>query len=152
MLSIEIGSGSENTSDLTQAMKIENSIRSDHQFKEVASPETRSDFANNLRLMETPLGNQSGAGDAGMLQTISNNNPVHTHLREIASRTDFSDAQRTQGALLEAARSMIEAQLGEGFPRAQAENMINDMSQAIARDPILKQKLTSVLFQLRSNE
>lgn len=87
-----------------------------------------------------------------MLQAINNDSPIHTYLKEIASRTDFSDPQRARGALLEAARGLIEAHLGDRFPQKLAENMINDMSQTIASDPVLKQKLASILLQLKNDE
>lgn len=87
---------------------------------------------------------------AGELSAGGEANETREILSRIALQTDLSNDGETASALRESAEVLVKSRLSEKFKQSeQSERMINDLSDFVSDDPLLKAKLLSVLKKLR---
>ena len=80
-------------------------------------------------------------------QTSGPQTPTRAALAQIANNSNLSPEAQVR----EAARYMVGARLQEKFRQSeQGETLLEDLSDYIADDPLLKKKLSSILQKLKS--
>lgn len=102
--------------------------------KSIAKAVKGERFAETLSALEA-----SAATDGASSAT-------RTALTRIASQYDLSDENSQQSALQESAEILVKSRLKEEYK--QSEKIVKDLSNYVADDPFLKNKLLSVLQKL----
>ncbi len=98
-------------------------------------------FASTLSNVEAQLGAQ---------QTSGTPNPVRTALEQIARNADLLSNEGAAQAVRESARFMIRSRLRRRFREsAQGRELVDDLSEFVASDPLLHSKILTILQKLK---
>ncbi len=77
-------------------------------------------------------------------------NSTRQILAKIARQSDLTNDEELSAALRQSAEVLVKSRLGDKFKQSeQSEKMIDDLSNFVSDDPLLKNKLLSVLKKLR---
>jgi hypothetical protein len=108
----------------------------------------RKEFANTLSQIEAGI----IASDGGQPAGTAGSEAIRTALEQIANRTDLSNPDKATQAVKQSAGFMIQSRLSQAFKQAeQGQSLVENLSEYIATDPLLKPKLLSILKKIKSN-
>lgn len=97
-------------------------------------------FAAALSQLEAHAAGASGQPASGTASA------TRTALAQIASRADLASSEGAATAVRESARYMIRSRLSAKYRETkQGERLIEDLSEYVAGDPLLKTKLMTIL-------
>ena len=108
----------------------------------------RKEFANTLSQIEAGI----NASDGGQSAGTAGSEAIRTALEQIANRTDLSNPDTATQAVKQSAGFMIQSRLSQAFKQAeQGQSLVENLSEYIASDPLLKPKLLSILKKIKAN-
>ncbi|HEX8474462.1 MAG TPA: hypothetical protein VF666_10545 [Pyrinomonadaceae bacterium] len=100
-------------------------------------------FAAALTQFEAQAGATDGASSA--------NNTTRAALEQIANSSDLATGEGAASAVRESARYMIRSRLSDKYRDSEhAQRLVTDLSDYVANDPLLKNKLLSILHRVRT--
>lgn len=100
-------------------------------------------FAAMLSQLESQVASSSSAS--------SSSNSTRAALEEIANASTLTSSEGAATAVRESARYMIRSRLSKQFrDTEQAQNLVNDLGEYVANDPLLKSQLLSILQRIRT--
>lgn len=102
-------------------------------------------FANALSQLEA----QAGASGTG--QSARAANSTRAALQQIASSSNLATGEGIASAVRESARYIIRSRLSDRFrDTEQGERLEGELSEYVANDPLLKNKLLSILQRIQA--
>jgi hypothetical protein len=108
----------------------------------------RKEFADTLSQLEAGLISSGG----GQSSAAAGSEAIRTALEQIANRCDLSNPDDATQAVKQSAGLMIQSRLSQAFKQAeQGQSLVENLSQYIAGDPLLKPKLLGILKKIKSN-
>ena len=103
-------------------------------------------FAAALSQLEA----QATAGAGGSASSAASS-ATRAMLEEIATGADLATSEGAAMAVRESAKFMIRSRLSKKFSESeQADNLIENLSEYVASDPLLKMKLLTILQRLKA--
>jgi hypothetical protein len=109
----------------------------------------RKEFADTLSQIEAGV----SASDRGQSSGTAGSGALRTALQQIAQRSDLSNPDEATQAVKQSAGFMIESRLSQAFKQAeQGQRLVENLSEYIASDPLLRPKLLSILKKMKSHD
>jgi hypothetical protein len=106
------------------------------------------EFADTLTQIEAGI----LATDSGQPSGAAGSQAIRTALEQIANRCDLSNPDEATQAVKQSAGFMIQSRLSQAFRQAeQGQSLVENLSQYIASDPLLKPKLLGILKKIKAN-
>jgi hypothetical protein len=103
-------------------------------------------FASTLSQLEGQTASSTGAN-----QSSSATNETRAALAEIASGANLSTSEGAASAVRESARYMIRSRLSERYRDTEpAQKLASQLSEYVAKDPLLNNKLLSILQRIQA--
>ena len=128
-----LSSGAESV-DSVEAQELQKAVKSEK-------------FAAALSQLEA----QATAGAGQGASASASSSATRAMLEEIATGADLATNEGAAMAVRESARFMIRSRLSKKFGESeQAENIVENLSEYVASDPLLKLKLLTILQRLKA--
>lgn len=136
-----------NRSDSPQATAANTPL--DQQGSSKATAESK--FAQSIAAPEAQVTTGAGRSAVSFADTTSTSE-TRAALQHIANQISFTDKDHSHDAVRESARYLIQSSLSENQRGTTAgARLIEDLSEHVAADPLLGNKLFTMLTNLKSN-